>query len=124
LKFWLIVVPERVAAPVLVTPVKVSLAEIVRIGGRVIFPIVVMPTGKDPGSVAELVAKVVEPVPVVVAVAVLVPGPVPIPKLRSMAALAVLARVNVARNARPRVALMSLRKAASSIDEHQGVFRK
>jgi len=123
LKFWLIVVPERVAAPVLVTPVKVSLAEIVRIGGRVIFPIVVMPTGKDPGSVAELVAKVVEPVPVVVAVAVLVPGPL-IPKLRIMAALVVLASENAATNAKLRVALMSLRKAVSSIDEHQGAFRK
>jgi len=48
-----------VAAPVLVTLVKVSLAAIVRIGGSVTFPMVVMPTGNDPAKVGELVVKVV-----------------------------------------------------------------
>jgi len=89
------------AAPTLVTPVNVSFAESVAIGGSETFPMVVIETGKAPANpgTAELVVKVVEVVPVVVAV--LRPGPVLIPKLRIIAAFA---EVAMASEARPAIA--------------------
>jgi len=72
-----------------------------KIGGRVIFPMVVIETGKAPAKfgTAELVVKVVEVVPF--AVAVLRPGPLPRPKLRTAAAFA---EVAMASEAKPAIA--------------------
>jgi len=102
---------------------KVSLALKDKIGPRVTSAKVPTRTGKPPVMAGEVAFKVVEVVPF--AVAVLVPGPKPpAPKARIEAALVVLASENAATNAKLRVALMSLRKAASSIDEHHFAPRK
>jgi len=119
-----VMVPEKLSSEVAPAPATVGLVRVKvsrALTGVGIPPMLEIVTG---------IAVAFAPVPVVNTVVPLTTRSVTTsvilvwPKTRIVAALAVLAKLKAARNAKPRVALMSLRKAASSIDEHQGVFRK